>query len=78
MLGGGLLVGMNEVEERLSDEGVCLFLEMTCEDGIHIDELKVGGEKSPVCNRMRVEMIETRETIVRGLTTTSFADFRQG
>ena len=76
MLGGGLLVGMNEFDERLSDEGVCLFLEMTCEDGIHIDELKVRREKSPVCGRVRMEMIETGKTIVGGRTTTCFADFR--
>ena len=48
MLGGSLLVGMDEGKEGLADEGVCLLLEMGFEDGIHVDELKVraqSGEK---------------------------------
>jgi len=62
VLGGVLLFGVNEGEERLSDESVCLFLEMTCEYGIQVDELKVGGEKSPICERVRMEMIEKRSS----------------
>ena len=78
MLGGSLLVGMDEGKEGLADEGVCLLLEMGCEDGIHVDELKVRGEKGPVWGERRggVRTGNDRETIVRQRTTASFADFR--
>ena len=48
LLGGGLLVGMYELEEGLADELFGLLLEMAGECGVEVDELEVGGEERPV------------------------------
>lgn len=39
----GLLIGMYERKERFSDEGVCLFFEVTGQDGVKINKLQVCG-----------------------------------
>ena len=36
LLGGGLLVGVNILEQRMADENLCLRAEMGGEDGVEI------------------------------------------
>jgi hypothetical protein len=50
-LGRGLFVRMDKGEKRLSDEKLCLGFEMVSKNRVKIDELKVGGEEGPVCER---------------------------
>lgn len=37
--GGGLFLWVDKVEEGLSDEELCLILEMACEDGVEVNEV---------------------------------------
>lgn len=48
LLGGRLLVGVDESDERLSDEFGSLCAEVVRENGIQIDELEGSGEKGPI------------------------------
>lgn len=51
MLCGSLLVRVDVCEEGLANDGICLFSEMASEDGVDIEEAKVGGEEGPVWER---------------------------
>lgn len=46
--GRGLLVGVDEIKERLADEVVGLIDEMVGEDGVEVEEVKIRGEEGPV------------------------------
>ena len=41
-LGRRLFLGVDKVEEGLSDEELCLIFEMACEDRVQVDELQIG------------------------------------
>jgi hypothetical protein len=47
-LSRGLLVWMDEGEQRLSDKNLCLGVEMIGENRVDIDKLEVGREECPV------------------------------
>ena len=47
-LGRGLFIWVDKVEEGLSDELICLIIEMVGEDRAQVDEVQIGGQQGPV------------------------------